>query len=108
MITPVGHRILVKQDKLEETDDVFRSAKRAGLVFSDMDEAKRHQAAIDTGVVTAIGPSAWKDFGTEPWCKVGDRVAFAKYAGKAIKDGEEMFIILNDEDVVAKIGDNNG
>ena len=50
-----------------------------------------------------IGPTAWKDYkGGDPWCVVGDRVFFSKYAGASIEDGtEEGLVLLNDEDVQA-------
>jgi co-chaperonin GroES (HSP10) len=37
---------------------------------------------------------------------VGDTVFYAKYAGKWIRDPEtdEEFLIVNDEDIVAKVG----
>lgn len=107
MIEPLGHRVLVKQDKIEDTDPAFHKAKAIGLVFAESKEAMREQAAVDTGVVIAVGPSAWKDFGTEPWAKVGDRIAFAKHAGKSIKEGDVFYLILNDEDVVARVGVKN-
>jgi chaperonin GroES len=104
MIHPAGHRVLVIQDKLEAHDAVFAKASRQGIILpGELKEA----AAVDTGVVQALGPTAFKDFGGEPWCNVGQRIAFAKYAGKTLKDGETTYIILNDEDVVAVIGDKN-
>lgn len=94
---PAGHRVLVKQDNVEHVDETFARAKKAGLVLV---EDKREQAAVDTGVVIAVGTTAFKDFGGEPWCTVGDRVAFAKYTGKEITDDGEKYLILNDEDIV--------
>ena len=104
MILPILHRILVKQDKLEEKDETFKRAGAAGLIIPNLDERVREQAAIDTGTVVAIGDTAFKDFGAESPIKVGDMIVFAKHAGKIITDPvtEEKFVALNDEDVIAK------
>jgi co-chaperonin GroES (HSP10) len=105
MIIPILHRILVKQDKLEEKDEAFKRAKGAGLVIPTMDEHGREQAAIDTGTVVAIGDTAFRDFGTTSPIQVGDSVVFARHAGKIIIDPQDniQYVALNDEDVVAKI-----
>ena len=105
MIIPVGHRVLVKQEKYDEHDEVFASAKRAGLEIVK-DGQIRYQASVDKGVIVNIGNTAWKDFGGEPWAKVGDTVVFAKQAGKSIEDPEDKntpYVVLNDEDIVAVI-----
>ena len=103
MIEPVGHRILVKPEKIEDVDTAFASAKRAGIII-ETDERKREQAAVDRGVVVAMGATAFVDFGGTAWCKVGDKIAYTRYGGKFIKDPEDNqeYIILNDEDVVCK------
>ena len=104
-INPILHRVLVKQDKLEDKDDAFKQAKALGLYIGDL-EQKREQAAIDTGEVVAIGPTAFKDFGLDaPPIKVGQTIVYAKYGGKAIVDPEtkETFVALNDEDVIATL-----
>jgi co-chaperonin GroES (HSP10) len=99
-ITPCGHRILVRPIKLEESDEVLRAAAKAGIFLVES-ERKKEQAAMDTGFVEAVGPTAFRDFGGDAWCKVGDKIAFAKYGGKYIGD----MLILNDEDVVAVLKD---
>lgn len=99
---PAGHRVLVKQDKLEETDSVYASARKLGI---HLDTSTREQAAVDSGIVLALGPSAFRDFGGEAWCAIGDRVAFAKYSGKTVTDNKEELLVLNDEDVVYVYGE---
>lgn len=101
-VKPILHRILVKQDKLEEKDEAFAAAKRMGITIMDV-EHKREQAAIDTGTVVSIGPTAFKDFGTDSPINVGDVVVYAKYGGKAIKDPKDgsEYVALNDEDIIA-------
>lgn len=103
MIVPVLHRILVKQDKLEETDEVYRRAKAAGIdIAISEDQRGRAQAGVDKGRIVAIGTTAFKDFGTHSPIEVGDYVGYARFGGKIIKDPftNEEFVALNDEDIV--------
>lgn len=105
MIIPVLHRLLVKQDKLEEVDETIKRAKAAGLEIPVMDGGKA-QATVDKGVIVALGGTAFKDFNTEAPVQVGDRIAYAKFAGKFIKDSSgEEFLLINDEDVVCILKD---
>lgn len=108
MIRPCGHRLVVKPYKQEEVDEVLKKAKESGFLdnFEIINSnKKREDASVDTGVVTAIGPTAWNDFGGIPWCKVGDEILFAKFAGKFVEDPDtnDTVCILNDEDVVAVV-----
>lgn len=100
-IIPCGHRLLIKQLNVEDTDDVTKRAKAAGILV-ESDEYKRRQEGMDMGEVISIGPTAFKDFGGEAWCTVGDIVAFAKYSGKAVQDQvtKEKYQVCNDEDIV--------
>ena len=102
MIVPTLHRILVKADKLEETDKAYVKAKQIGIVIPELEDRKRAQAGVDKGVVHAIGPTAYRDWNTASPIEVGDYVAYARFAGKLVEDpytGEE-FLALNDEDIV--------
>lgn len=101
-VKPILHRILVKPDKIEDKDEAFKKAKAAGIIVH-RDEREREQAAIDTGRVVAMGPTAFRDFGSENPLKEGDYVVYAKYGGKAIIDPEDdvKYVALNDEDVIA-------
>jgi co-chaperonin GroES (HSP10) len=105
MIIPCGHRVLVKQDVFEEADEVYKRAKAAGLTLQ-LDRAVRAQESVDSGVILSVGPTAWKDFGGVAWAQPGDRVVFARMAGKSIEDPadkETHYIVINDEDCVAVI-----
>ena len=115
MIKVVGHRGLVKVQKLEDADPRYKAAAAAGLVFADTEDSKRREVGLDRGTVISVGEDAFKQFyincngtldGFQPWCKEGDTISFAKYAGKLIEDPEtsERYIVLNDEDVVAVLG----
>lgn len=109
MIKPLLHRVLIKPDSLE-TDPVFAAAKKAGIELPDHDGIRLEANRIDYGTVVDIGSTAFRAYMnegglTEVPVKVGDRVSFAKYAGKVMMDGTEKYIVLNDEDLVAILGD---
>lgn len=94
VISPAGHRVLVRPAKLEE--------KSAGGIILKHDERK--EKAQIKGTVIAIGPNAWKAFDDgAPWAAVGDEVYFAQYGGYLIRDPktDEEFRLLNDEDICA-------
>lgn len=102
-LVPLGHRLLIQPQKLEEVDNAYKAAKAAGIILQESTE-RLQQTAVDKGVVIDIGPTAFKDFGGEPWCKIGDLVAYARYGGKVIKDPytQEEYLVLNDEDIICK------
>ena len=97
MIVPVLHRLLVKPDPVETTT--------AGGIVLAINE-KREQAAAEKGLVVALGSTCFKDYGGDAdTVKVGDRVFYAKYAGKEVTDdnSNEKFVLLNDDDIVGVI-----
>lgn len=102
MIRPFGHRVVVKPVAIEDHDDTFKKAKQAGIVFMEQD-IRAEQSAVDKGYVISIGPTAFKDFGGDPWCKVGDLVVYARHAGKRLVDGDTNYLVLNDEDLVCGV-----
>lgn len=103
-IKPLGHRVLVQPQKLEDVDKYIAAAKKAGIELPDQTK-RMEQTKIDTGVVLKIGSTAYKhpDFGGTAWVEVGDHIAYARNAGKYVTDPEteQEYLILNDEDVVA-------
>jgi co-chaperonin GroES (HSP10) len=91
--SPILHRVLILPDRLEE--------KTASGIIIQHD--KREEAAVEKGTVVLVGSTAYKEFGTsaeEQGVIPGARVSFAKYAGKAMLDGDVKYICVNDEDVV--------
>jgi co-chaperonin GroES (HSP10) len=120
-IWPAGDRVLVKPDPI---DDGLKTNK---IHLPDAVKEKYQQAQA-TGTLVAVGPDAFQhitektymihDGGREElvekkvrgysqaFANVGDRVAFAKYSGLRVRgqDGES-YIILNDEDITARVGD---
>ena len=102
MIIPLLHRIIVLQNKLEETNKDYVRAAQVGLIIPDHPDKTRAQAGVDTGTVMAIGPTAYRDFNTDVPIKVGDTIAFARFSGKTVVDPKDNaeYVALNDEDVI--------
>lgn len=99
-ITVTGCRILVKPFKIQEHDKVFESAKKAGIILTEVSERKE-QINVDKGTVLQIGLKCHEDYVGE--LAIGDTIAYAKFGGKFIQEpgSEEVFLVINDEDVVA-------
>ena len=94
---PTGWRMLVLPFKLPE--------KTKGGLFLGADTLERQQVASTCGLVLAMGPHCYdkEKFPEGPWCKKGDWVVFARYAGSRIqRDGGEVRL-LNDDEVLATI-----
>jgi co-chaperonin GroES (HSP10) len=93
MLNPCGHYVLVKPDEVEKKSE-------AGIILA-IDE-RLHRNAMDKGTIISIGSNAWKAYDDgHPWGVVGDKIYYAKHAGRFVKDPEtdEEFVLLNDEDV---------
>lgn len=113
MIEVILHRVLVKVDEPVDTDALKtkKEVERLGLAMpsSYKDEmekqAGREAASSDKGIVLALGPTAFNDYGIESPIKVGDYISFAKFGGKVITDPEDGkdYTVINDEDVIAII-----
>ena len=97
---PTGWRILVLPFK-------GKKKSKGGVYFSD-EQVERQQLATVCGNILAMGPDCYKDkdkFPRGPWCKKGDWVIFALYAGSRFKiEGGEVRL-LNDDEVIATIND---
>lgn len=94
-IYPRGHRVLIKAEEVME--------QTAGGILLPGEITKRQQLAEIRGRVIALGSTAYSDQ-DEPFCKVGDRVIFAKYSG-IVYDGKDKveYRVINDLDVVSII-----
>ena len=94
---PTGWRILVLPFKQKEKT-------KGGVILSDV-TVEKSQVASTCGLVLDMGPHCYdKDRYPEgPWCKKGDWIIFARYAGSRIKiDGGEIRL-LNDDEVLATV-----
>ena len=97
--TPSGYRLLV----LPFTP---KNKSAGGIIFSQ-ESLDKARIATTCGYVLKMGDLAYKDkdkFG-EPWCKKGDWVIFARYAGSRLPiEGGEVRI-LNDDEVLGTVKD---
>ena len=93
-IVPVGHRVLLKPEKIEEVS-------KGGIVIATESVRKQEQQAQVIGEVIAIGADCWREFDA-PWCKVGDRVTYQKFSGMKLPNDEEC-ILINDLDITGVV-----
>ena len=94
---PTGWRLLVLPFKMKEKT-------KGGIIMSDV-TIERQQVASQCGLVVALGDQCYdkERYPEGPWCKKGDWVVFARYAGSRIQiDGGEVRL-LNDDEILATI-----
>ena len=95
--TATGWRMLILPLKMGEKT-------KGGLMLAD-ETIERSQVASTCGLVLKQGPHCYdkEKFPEGPWCKKGDWVIFARYAGSRILiDGGEVRL-LNDDEILATI-----
>ena len=97
---PSGWRLLVLPFTPKE--------KTKGGVLIAQESLDRLRVGTNCAYVLSMGPLAYHDrekFPTGPWCKVGDWVVFARYAGSRIEiEGGEVRL-LNEDEVLATVKD---
>ena len=97
---PSGWRLLVLPFSPRE--------KTKGGILIAQESLDKLRIATNCGYVLKMGPLAYHDrekFPTGPWCKTGDWVIFARYAGSRLPiEGGEVRI-LNDDEVLGTIKD---
>jgi chaperonin GroES len=93
-ITPLHDRVLVK--RLEE-----KEVMKGGIIIPDSAKEKPQE-----GEVIAVGAGKINDKGERIALdvKAGDRVLFGKYSGNDIKVDDEDYMILKEDEILAKIG----
>ena len=93
-LAPLGDRVVLKQLEAEETT-------KSGILLPGNAQEKPQHAEI-----FAVGPGGIVDGKeVEMQVAVGDKVIYSKYAGTEVKlDGEE-FIVVRQNDIVAKVVD---
>ena len=95
---PSGWRLLVLPFTPKE--------KTKGGILIAQESLEKLRIATNCGYVLKVGPLAYHDkekYPTGPWCKKGDLVIFARYAGSRLPiEGGEVRL-LNDDEVLGKI-----
>ncbi len=110
-----GHRVLVKPEEVKKR---FNQHVPQGLASTGFEIAlpteqeKREEVATSVGRVIEIGSTCWHAYDSgfdvwEPWCKVGDLITYARYAGKIQEDPStgEKYMLINDVDVHCVVED---
>ena len=94
-IQPLGDRILVKSLEGDEKSP-------GGIILPEMAKEKPQE-----GKVMAVGKGRLLEDGTvKPLeIKVGDTVLYAKYSGTEVNHGENEFLILREDDILAVLKD---
>ena len=93
-LSPLGDKVVLKQLEVEETT-------ASGIVLPGNAQEKPQQAEV-----IAVGPGGVVD-GKEVKMQVsvGDKVIYSKYAGTEVKLGDEEFIVVRQNDIVAIVED---
>jgi chaperonin GroES len=92
-ITPLHDRVLVR--RLEEKESV-----KGGIIIPDTAKEKPQE-----GEVIAVGSGRREKGEVIPLdVKPGDRILFGKYSGSDIKIDDEEYLILKEDEILAKIG----
>ncbi len=92
-IQPLGDRVVVEREESEETTT-------GGIVLPDSAQDKPSR-----GRVVSIGDGRLLDDGTrgELQVKEGDRVIFSSYAGDTVKIGDDEYLLMREDDILAII-----
>ena len=83
----------------------MKEKTKGGLYMAET-ALERQQVASQCGLVLRMGQIAGKDkerYPDGPWCKEGEWVMFARYAGSRIKIEGGEIRLLNDDEVLATI-----
>ncbi|HMD42470.1 MAG TPA: co-chaperone GroES [Candidatus Acidoferrum sp.] len=92
-ITPLHDRVIVR--RLEE-----KETAKGGIIIPDTAKEKPHE-----GEVIAVGAGKLEKGHRIPLdVKVGDRILFGKYTGSDIKIEDQEYLILREDEILAKVG----
>jgi len=92
-VTPLHDRVLIK--RIEEKETV-----KGGIIIPDSAKEKPQE-----GEVIAVGAGKIeKGERIALDVKAGDRILFGKYSGSEIKLDDQEYLILREEEILAKLG----
>ncbi len=92
-VTPLHDRVLIK--RIEEKESI-----KGGIIIPDTAKEKPQE-----GEVIAVGAGKIEKGQRIPLdVKAGDRVLFGKYSGSEIKVDDEDYLILREDEILAKLG----
>jgi len=93
-VTPLHDRVLVR--RVEEKETV-----KGGIIIPDTAKEKPQEGeviAVGAGKINEKGDRVPMDV------KAGDRILFGKYSGTEIKVEDQEYLILREEEILAKLG----
>jgi len=90
-LQPLNDKVIIKPTDSE-------SVTKSGLVLPQTSKEKPEQ-----GEVVAMGPGKLLDNGQRAsmTVKIGDKVMFKKYSPDEIKVGQETYLIVSEDDIIA-------
>lgn len=92
-ITPLHDRVLVRRTEEKET-------VKGGIIIPDSAKEKPQE-----GEVVAVGNGRREKGELIPLdVKAGDRILFGKYSGNDIKIDDQEYLILKEDEILAKLG----
>ena len=93
MLKPLGNRVIIQKSEQEQTT-------KSGIVLTDSAKEKSNE-----GTVIAVGAGRILEDRTRaaPEVNEGDNVVFQQFAGTEVKRGDETYLIVNEEDILAII-----
>ncbi|MBX3415906.1 MAG: co-chaperone GroES [Pirellulales bacterium] len=92
-LQPLGERVVVEREEAE-------TKTAGGIVLPDSAKDKPTR-----GVIVSVGDGRLLDDGSRAplQVKVGDRVLFSSYSGQEFKLGDEEYILMSEEEILAVI-----
>lgn len=92
-IQPLGDRVVIRRDDSEETTS-------GGIVLPDAAQDKPAR-----GRVISVGDGKLLDDGSrgEMQITAGDRVLFSSYAGETIELGDDEYLLMSEDNILAVI-----
>jgi len=93
-VTPLHDRVLIR--RVEEKETV-----KGGIIIPDTAKEKPQEGeviAVGAGKINEKGDRVQMDV------KAGDRILFGKYSGTEIKVEDQEYLILREEEILAKLG----
>lgn len=94
-IKPVSDNVVIKIN----TEELQKTA--SGIIIP----STANQAKPDKGIVVAVGQGRTLNNGKiiEPAIKEGDQIIFNRFSGTEIKAGDDTFLIIKENDIMAII-----
>jgi chaperonin GroES len=92
-VTPLHDRVLIK--RIEEQESV-----RGGIIIPDTAKEKPQEGEV---IAAGAGKTNEKGDRIPLDVKSGDRVLFGKYSGTEIRIDEQEYLILREDEILAKI-----